>query len=232
MRPRLDRLEVALLAALCAAAQPAAAAFSRDRVVLLVQNRSSNGAADAELSPVVAGLLAAKGYEVVPAPEVTSALEAAHIPAGADLAPEAAAQLRQALRAEAVVTVIISFFLGGQERAVGPRANPAFGLRARVVGASGAIWSNSLGWIADDAPAPAAGFRKAQPKPTAVAVERLLWSMPRGRRDPAAAQQVIEEAVVVSPVPATRFVAPVERRREFSGVAHFPMRMDARTKAE
>jgi hypothetical protein len=177
---------------------------------------------------LVAQLLASKGYEVVPAPEVSGALEAAHLLPASDLPPEAAEQLRGQLRAEAVVTVTISFFLEAEQRAIGPKANPAFGLRVRLLASSGKVWRNSLGWIADEVATPGGGFRKAQPKATALAVERLLWSMPRGRPDPnAVAPVVAEEISAPAPVLTTRFEAPAERQSDFPAVAHFPMRMDS-----
>jgi hypothetical protein len=220
-------MRTVLAAATAMLAAAPAQAFTRDRLVLLVDNRSSNGAAADELSPVLEQVIAAKGYEVVPAPEVISALETVHLPAAGDLPPEAAAQIRDALRADAVMLVTVSFFLEARARDLGPTASPAFGLRARMLAASGKVWRNSLGWIADEAPQAGPGFRKAPPRPAATACERLLWSMPRGHRDPSAAPSVLEEIAPPAAPPAVRYPSPVDRKREFPGVAHFPLRIDA-----
>jgi hypothetical protein len=203
--------------------------WTRDRIVLLVENRSSSERAAAELTPAVSNVLASKGYEVVPAAEVAAAL--AKLGPGADgaLAPGSLEKLRTALHAESVLTVTIRFVLDAEARARGPRASPAFGVSAALAGECvKVIWHNSLGWIADDAPAPATlGFKRGPPKPTALACERLLWSLPRGRKDPSAVPVAAAAATVDQPGPptSTRFAAPVRRLRDRSGVARFPHRM-------
>ena len=203
-----------------------AGAWTRDRLVLVVDNRSSNGAALAELGPVLSQIVASKGYDVVPAAQVAGAMRTAQLAPAGELSLESAARIREALNADAIVTVTVSFLLDARPRAVGPGANPAFGLRARMLTASGKVWRNSLGWIADDVAQPGPGSRKAQPKPTALACERLLWSMPRGRTDPNAAPVVVVEEIAPPSLPtSTRWEAPVERQRDFAGVAHFPLRV-------
>ncbi len=200
-------------------------AFQPDRIVLLIDNRSTNPAATAEVSPAVREMLRSKGYEVVADPEVIGALQAARLEGATALEAQAAAQLCKAVRAEAVLMVTVSFFLDARDRERGPRASPAFGLGARMVSSSGKVWRNSLGWIADEVP-PKSVFRKAAPRPTAQACERLLWSMPRGRVNPEAASQVAALEQPAKASAAVRFDAPVERRREFRGVAHFPLRIN------
>jgi len=198
-------------------------AWTRDRIALVVENRSTSATAAAELTPALTEVLAAKGYEVIPAAEVASAVKASGA-AGAAATEKARANLR----AEAILVVTIRFVLDGESRARGPRANPAFGVAASLYGAGGkTTWRNSLGWIADDAPAPAAfNFRKGPPKPTSVACERLLWSLPRARKDPSA--RPVVAAAEVAEVPAaptsTRFAAPVRRLRDKAGVARFPLK--------
>lgn len=214
--------------ALLALAALLSVAWTRDRIVLLVENHSSSERAAAELAPAVSEVLASKGYEVVPRPEV--AAELASIGAGADgtLPPGKTEKLRTALRAESVLTVTIRFVLDAEPRARGPRANPAFGVTAVLLGSGEKVtWHNSLGWIADDAPAPTGvGFKRGAPKPTSLACERLLWSMPRGRKDPSA---VPAPAVAATDLPkpptSTRYAAPVRRLRDRAGVARFPLKM-------
>ena len=204
-------------------------AWTRDRVALLVENRSSSATAAGELTPALSEVLTAKGYDVVPAAEVASAVRAARLDGAEAAEPAAMEKLRSDLRAEGVLVVTIRFVLDAEPRARGPRANPAFGVAAVLFGAGGkASWHNSMGWIADDAPAPAVfNFRRGPPKPTSVACERLLWSMPRGRKDPAArpVAAALEQEVPKAPT-STRFAAPVGRLRERPGVARFPLKMD------
>ena len=50
-------------------------AWTRDRIALVVENRSSSEKAAAELTPAISEVLASKGYEVVPQPEVAAALQ-------------------------------------------------------------------------------------------------------------------------------------------------------------
>jgi hypothetical protein len=208
---RLRAIAGALFAILVAPAARAAP-WTRDRVVLIVDDRSTNQAAAAEVSHIVLQLLTSKGYEVVPA-------------AGA--APGSIEQLRQSLHAEAVVTITVSFLLEARPRPHGPRASPAFGLRARMLGAGErVVWRNALGWIADAAPQ-TVSLRKAPPRPAALACERLLWSLPRGRPDPdaPAAVAALEEVNVAKAPTSTRYNAPLARQRNFTGVAHFPLRI-------
>ncbi|MGZ6126446.1 MAG: hypothetical protein ACXWLR_15865 [Myxococcales bacterium] len=204
-------------------------AWTRDRIVVLVENRSSSERAAAELTPAVSDVLASKGYEVVPQAEMAEALRTAGADAQGTLPPGAAEKLRIALRAEAVLTVTVRFVLDAEPRVRGPRANPAFGVTAVLLGSGESVtWRNSLGWIADDAPAPAVfGFKRGPPKPTALACERLLWSLPHGRRDPNAVPvAVLETPDQPKPPASTRFGAPVRRLREASGVARFPLKID------
>lgn len=201
-------------------------AWTRDRVVLLVGNRSNNTAAAAELAPAVAAQLADKGYDVVPPPELTIAAERAGVTnANDEIDPAAAEKLRVAAGAAGVVTVSISFFLGSQPRARGAPAHPAFGLSARMLAGGKTPWSSSLGWIADDVPQPAGFGKRAQPKPTAQACERLLWSLPRGRPDPAAKTVKVADAEPVRGPVSNRWAPPPARLRNFPGVAHFPLKI-------
>jgi hypothetical protein len=203
-------------------------AWTRDRIVLLVENQSSSERAAAELTPAVSEILASKGYEVIPQTEVAAALATARGDAGGTLPPAAADKLRTALRAQSVLTITIRFVLDAEPRERGPRANPAFGVTAALLGGGGkTTWHNSLGWIADDAPAPAGfGSKRGPPKPTALACERLLWSLPRGRKDPSAVVAVAEASPDQPKSPtSTRFASPVRRLRDRSGVARFPLKM-------
>lgn len=192
-------------------------AWTRDRVALVVENRSSSPSATAELTPAVTAILESKGYEVIAPAEV----EAARQKAGA------AEDVIASLRAHALLTVTVRFVLPAEARARGPRANPAFGFAATWIAANGKTWHNALGWIADDVPAPVPfGSRRAPPRPTAMACERLLWSMPRGTPNP----DVKVVAAADAPEPqkgptATRREGPTARQRDFGAGAHFPIRM-------
>jgi hypothetical protein len=203
-------------------------AWTRDRIVLLVENKSSSERAALELTPAVSEVLANKGYEVVPQGEVAAALKTVGSGPDGTLAPAAAEKLRTVLRAESVLAVTIRFVLDAEARARGPRANPAFGVTAALTGGGDKVtWRNSLGWIADDAPAPAAiGFRRGPPKPTALACERLLWSLPKGRKDPSAVAVAAVEGPEQPKAPiSTRFAAPPRRLRDKPGVARFPLKI-------
>jgi hypothetical protein len=201
--------------------------WTRDRIVLLVENHSSNQSAAAEITPALADQLASKGFDVVPPGEVTPALGAAGVKDAGDITPAVAEQLSTALKAEAVLTVTVSFFLDSRARPRGPKASPAFGMIAKMYASSGKPqWSASLGWIADDVAAPAGfGFKRGPPKPTALACERLLWSLPRGRPDPAGQRQVAVALEGAKPPTSTRWAAPLWRRRESAGIARFPLRL-------
>ena len=202
-------------------------AWTRDRIVLLVENRSTNPAAAAEITPALAEQLGSMGYEVVPAAEVASALVDAAIHDAGEIGRASADRLRAAVKAEAVIAVTVSFFLDSRARPRGPKASPAFGLSAAFWGPpERRAWSNSLGWIADEVSTPAAfGFKRGPPKPTALACERLLWSLPRGRKDPTAVLRPQPSAEETAPPTYTRWTAPLRRRRDFSGIAHFPLRV-------
>jgi len=202
------------------------AAWTRDRIALVVENRSSSEKAAAELTPALTDVLASKGYDVIPQAEVTAALRTIGTDAAGALPPGAMEKLRASLRAESALTVTIRFVLDAEPRARGPRASPAFGVSAVLVSGERVTWRNSLGWIADDAPAPAAlGFRRGPPKPTALACERLLWSLPRGRKDPSAVAVVaVGSAELPRAAVSTRFAAPVRRLRDTPGVARFPLK--------
>ena len=178
------------------------AAWTRDRIALVVENRSSSEKAAAELTPALTDVLASKGYDVIPQAEVTAALRTIGTDAAGAVPME---KLRASLHAESALSVTIRFVLVSGDRVA---------------------WRNSLGWIADDAPAPAAlGFRRGPPKPTALACERLLWSLPRGRKDPSAVAVVaVESAELTKAAVSTRFAAPVRRLRDKPGVARFPLK--------
>ena len=215
-------LRAAAVAILCAGAARADAP-RRDRVALVVENRSSNASAAAEVVPAVADVLRSKGYEVIDRAEVERAIRTAGLTSPIDLT--GASKLREALQADAVVTVTISFFLDARDRERGPRANPAFGLGAVVLPApaAGKAWRNSLGFIADEPAPQKTVFRKAGPKPVAQACERLLWSMPRGRGYEPPQMAKAEEPA--RPATSTRFEAPLPRLKESKEVARFPLRI-------
>lgn len=165
---------LALVALLVFVAGPALAG---DRVVLLVDNRSANAAAPAEVAPALKAALARKGYEVV---EGTPAARAE------SMSPADAAKLLEKNQAKRVVVVTVHFLLDKAPRSVGPKASPAIGLTAKAFTADRVAWRNSLGVIADDDEETA---RKKKPL-AAQASARLFWSFPRG---PGAAIASVEQ---------------------------------------
>jgi hypothetical protein len=124
-----------------------------------------------------------------------------------------------------VVSVGVGFFLGSKPRSRGAPAHPAFGLIAKLFASGGKVpWSASIGWIADDVAQPVAfGSKRAQPRPTALACERLFWSLPRGRPDPAAQVKLADAGEPVKAPLTNRWSPKPERLRDFKGVAHFPL---------
>jgi hypothetical protein len=120
-----------------------ASAWSRDRVAIVIDNRSANGAASTQLAPALADLVRSKEYEPVAA-DPASAADVVHAVATAGAPPRTAEQIRQSVHADALLVVSVSFFLEPRSRAYGPKASAAFGLRAALIGADGRImWRNS-----------------------------------------------------------------------------------------
>ena len=174
MRPWLA---LAPLGALCLLPlRPAAAA---DRLVLVVENRSANKAAAAELQPAIAAALGRKGYEIVAGPEVDGAVAAAGALHAESMPLGATAALLDKFHAAKVLVVTIHFLLDPQRRSVGPRANPAVGLSARAFTKDRIAWRNSLGVI-DEAGADGAPPQPPQKPLATQASARLLRSFPRG----------------------------------------------------
>lgn len=150
----------------------AGAAAATDRLVLLIENRSANPAAAAELQPALTAVLARKGYEVVAGPAVDAFAGAR----AASIAAESAAGLIEHFQARGLIAVTIRFALGPGARSRGPTASPAVGLIAKAYFPGRSAWRSSLGLIADG-PAPEG---KQPPPLAAIACARLLWSFPRG----------------------------------------------------
>lgn len=222
-------------------AAPAARAWSRDRILVIVDNRSTNERAQGEIVPAVQDLLEQKGYEVVRDPDVLAGVSidrAGYVPA------PALRDAAQKARADAVVAVKIGFLLEGRARPRGPSASTAIGLLARLYSPDARVlWRNSLAVVLDDAgtrasktayvaarrAAEASGARAATDRsPTAIVCEQLLWTLPRGRPDPAArvAKAASAPPAPAAPVKATRFESPPDRARSFDSVARFPLRLD------
>jgi hypothetical protein len=147
------QLALPLVAALIAA--PAVAA---ERIVLVIENRSSNAAAAAEIASAVSASLTRKGYEVVRGAEVEAAVRARTDATG----------LLERFQAKSEIEVTVRFLLSPQERERGPTAAPAAGIVARASKPGGVFWRNSLAVIDPPPNRPLAN----------VASSKLLWSFP------------------------------------------------------
>ena len=145
----------------------ASGALASERVVLLIENRSENPRAVAELTPYFAATLARKGYELVPPPEV----EAAGVKHPEQLTPGAAAALSERFKAQSVLAVTVRFFLDPKARDKGPGATKAVGLTGKAFSAERLTWRNARGIVDEAVP--------ANRPVAAVAVSRLLWSLPK-----------------------------------------------------
>jgi hypothetical protein len=134
-------------------------ALPAERIVLVVENRSSNPAAATEIAAAISTSLARKGYEVVSGAEVDGAVRARTDVQG----------LLQRFDAKAELEVTVRFLLAPHERERGPNAAPAAGLVARASKAGGVFWRNSLAVID---PPPNRPLAK-------IASSKLLWSFPQ-----------------------------------------------------
>ena len=236
----MSRFAIALSLFLALALPGSAKAWTRDRVLVIVDNRSSNARAAADIVPAVQALLEQKGYEVVRDGDATSTLS---VDRGAGVPAAALREAAQKLRADAVVAVSIGFLLEGKSRARGPNASAAIGVLAKMYSSDGrTVWRNSVAAILEDSSVKAtrtayvSGRRAAEgakgdgveKSPTTVVCEQLLWTLPHGRPDPAVrvAKASAIPAAPVAPVKATRFEAAPERARSFGSAAHFPLRLD------
>ncbi|HUJ25223.1 MAG TPA: hypothetical protein VLW85_04340 [Myxococcales bacterium] len=158
-----------------------ASALASERILLLVENRSENPAAIKEIAPFLSASLARKGYEVVSGPEV----EAAGVQHPEGLTPQAAATLGQKFKAQTLLAVTVRFFLDPQVRNRGPEAGKAVGLTGKAFGAERVTWRNARGIVDEAVP-------KNRPV-AAVAVSRLLWSLPKAPGAPVASNDEWDE---------------------------------------
>jgi len=181
-----------------------------ERLVLVIDNRSSNPAAAAEMSAALSAALARKGYQVMDGGSQAGSLTSA----------DAAGLLRR-LEAKSALAVTVRFFLEPSERARGPKAGPAVGLTATAFSAQGPIWRNSLGVI---------GAPEGRPL-AAIASARLLWSFPRVPG--AALASAEEEWNEMTGATGRRATAPsspdddvlIRRQRATRPGPRFPLRM-------
>lgn len=201
------------------------AAAAADRLVLLVDNRSTNAAAATALTPILTAALARKGYEVVQGPEVDALFRATGALHAESLGAAAAAGLIDQLKARGALAITIRFFLEPQARALGPGASPAMGLTAKAFAPGRATWRNSLGLIADD------GAAQPHRSLAATACARLLWSFPRGQGAALASASEDWEALTgSSPDDRVRQSAVpdydvlIERQRASRAGPRFPLR--------
>jgi hypothetical protein len=161
---------------------PAAAAG--ERVVLVIENRSSRPDAAARMASSVELSLQRKGYEVVSGAEVADFLEAVGSPHVDGMPARTVDKLLLRFHAGRALAVTVSFFLEAEPRDRGPGAKPAVGLSAKLLDASGAqLWHNSIGAIGEDS-----GFglsaADAVRRMGASVCERLFWSFPKAGRNP------------------------------------------------
>ena len=198
----------------------AALAAPAERLVLLVENRSANAAAGAELKPLLVAALLRKGYEVVAGPEV----DAAGIEAVEELAPDDAAELLERFKAQGVLAVTVRFFLDSHDRTRGPRASGAMGLTAKSFSVARATWRNSRSVVEDDSP-------RKRPL-AAMVVARLLWTFPAapGATLASAAEDWDEMTgapplVRAGPAAVPDYDVLIERLRARRTGPRFPMRM-------
>ena len=195
-------------------------AAAADRLVLLVENRSANAAASAELKPLLVAALSRKGYEVVAGPEV----DAAGIAGPEALEPGSAAKLLERFKAQSVLAVTVRFFLGPHDRTRGPKASSAMGLTAKSFSAARGTWRNSRSVVEDDSP-------KKRPL-TAMVVARLLWTFPRAQGATLASAAEEWDEMTGAP-PKTRggpaavpdYDVLIERMRAARTGPRFPLRM-------
>jgi hypothetical protein len=172
---------VLLLAALAAGG----AAARNERIVILYENRSGNPDAIDLVSSSVGGVLARKGYEVIDGAEVVDFQEATHLARADPLPPDIPGRLLLRFHADMLLGVVINFVLPAKPRALGPRANPAVGITARLVMPDGTLrWRNSMGVLADDAPLSKGRDDRASAIQTPIMTcsERLLYTLPKAKR--------------------------------------------------
>jgi hypothetical protein len=226
-----------------------AAAWTRDRISFVVQNRSTNPAAAGDVTPLVRDLLVKKRYEVVDLLESADVLkgDAAGLPA---TGVRSAAEAR---KVDGIVSITVELFLDAKDREKGPNASPVIGMSAKMYAPDGrVVWRNSVAVIAEQSVAlsqtryavvrgrAARGGRAAAPAPAtgdepkisaaSVASELLLWTLPPGRPSPEELARMrapeTVSAPAFEPLKATRLEASPGRARAFEGVARFPMRTD------
>lgn len=198
----------------------AALAATAERLVLLVENRSANAAAGAELKPILVAALSRKGYEVVAGPEV----DAAGIADPEALAPDTAAKLFERFKAQGVLAVTVRFFLDPHDRTRGPRASGAMGLTAKSFSVVRPTWRNSRSVVEDESP-------RKRPM-AAMVVARLLWTFPRAQGATLAnASEEWDEMTGAPPQARTgpaavpNYDVLIERMRAARTGPRFPLRM-------
>lgn len=142
---------LALLAATLAL-WPVAAEARKDRLVVVVENRSREQVAGEVVAATLEALLGSYGYEVFAGDDVGDYLKENGIQHGDVLPPGFAAKLLREYRADAVVQIAIKFVLPVQARARGPKAAASIGYTARLLGADDKVrWRASMGFFSDDA---------------------------------------------------------------------------------
>jgi hypothetical protein len=213
---------VALLCAAAALLPPAPALAGRLRVVLAFENRSSNRAAVNPVATSLSGILARKGYEAIESVEVSDFLEALHVTSVDPMPPGVANKLLLRFHADGVLSVVINYMLEARPRSRGPRASPAVGISARLVGFDDRlVWRNSLGLLADDVVSASAGGARTGGIGMTISkgTEQLLFTLPKSRRSRPDDEVASEKA----PVP----VASAAARR---GGPRFPLAGPGSTK--
>jgi hypothetical protein len=183
---------------------------ARERVVLLVENRSSRPDAASQMGSSIELSLQRKGYEIVSGPEVADFLEAVGSPHVEEMSARLIDKLLLRFQADRALAVTVSFFLEAQPRDYGPNAKPAVGISARLLDASGAVlWRNSMGAIGEDSGYGLNSADAVRRMGTSVC-ERLFWSFPkpRGIRPSPAAPAPATPALAASTAAAPAVAAP------------------------
>lgn len=177
------RIAVAVLAAVMGSASPALAA--RERVVLVYDNRSSSAHAAELASAAFEGLLARKGYEVVDGVEVKEFLGVKQPATLEPLPPGLADKLLLRFQAERLLTVVINYVLEARPRARGPRANPAVGMTARLLGPDGRVlWRASSAAIGGESSNGRDDRASAIVGTVTTGCERLVFTLPKAKAVP------------------------------------------------
>jgi hypothetical protein len=202
---------VALLCAAAALLPPGPARAGRLRVVLAFENRSSNRAAVHLAATSLTGILARKGYEAIDSAEVSDFLEAMGVTRLDPMPPGVVNKLLLRFHADGVLSVVINYMLEARPRSRGPRASPAVGITARLVGFDDRlVWRNSLGLLADDVvSSSSSGARTGGIGMTiSKGTEQLLFTLPKSRRSRPDEEVASEKAAVPTSSAAARRGGP------------------------